>query len=318
MTKLFERRLAPLDSPLAIFTTTTAAFLAAMLVTSFLFLSYGASPFQAYFALFHEPFATLRGFGYALVRASPLALIALGTIVSWRSGFTYLGFEGSFVIGAAATGWLALLTAPGSRHRSTSFTSIFTTRNFIGVRCGGHLGRSRRTRSRQAGRKRSIDFLDVELRRDIYFAISGVRSDESARQSSGNSIISSRHMATLYFAWNARTRGHFDRNHCRWFSLDAAAKNAARLRNDCDWIQSICSAICGHRCGAPVGAGCIFCWRTWGPRRNGGSTGGAAPADGWNQRRRRIRRNHCRPSRAIESARRDSNRVSIRRHVGGR
>ena len=59
-----------------------------MLVTAFLFQSYGASPLQAYFALFHEPFATLRGFGYSLVRASPLALIALGTIVSWRSGFS--------------------------------------------------------------------------------------------------------------------------------------------------------------------------------------------------------------------------------------
>jgi ABC-type uncharacterized transport system permease subunit len=114
MARLFERRLTPLDSPLAILATTTTAFLAAMLVTAFLFLSYGASPFQAYVALFHEPFATLRGFGYSLVRASPLALIALGTIVSWRSGFSYLGFEGCFVIGATATGWLALLTAPGA------------------------------------------------------------------------------------------------------------------------------------------------------------------------------------------------------------
>ena len=78
-----------------------------MLITAFLFRSYGANPSQAYFALFHEPFATLRGFGYSLVRASPLALIALGTIVSWRSGFAYLGFEGCFVIGAAAArGWL--------------------------------------------------------------------------------------------------------------------------------------------------------------------------------------------------------------------
>jgi general nucleoside transport system permease protein len=114
MARLFERRLTPKDSPLVILATTTTAFLAAMFVTSFLFLSYGASPFQAYFALFHEPFATLRGFGYSLVRASPLALIALGTIVSWRSGFSYLGFEGCFVIGAAATSWLALLTAPGA------------------------------------------------------------------------------------------------------------------------------------------------------------------------------------------------------------
>jgi ABC-type uncharacterized transport system permease subunit len=112
--KLLERRLAPADSPFAIFATTAGAFLAAMFVTAFLFLAYGASPFAAYIALFHEPFGTLRGFGYALVRASPLALIALGTIVSWRSGFSYLGFEGCFVIGAAATAWLSLLTAPGA------------------------------------------------------------------------------------------------------------------------------------------------------------------------------------------------------------
>ncbi|MFY9689535.1 MAG: ABC transporter permease [Candidatus Acidiferrales bacterium] len=113
MAKLFERRLTPADSPLAVAGTTVLALLVAMFLTSFLFVSYGASPLQAYFALFHEPFATLRGFGYALVRASPLALIALGTIVSWRSGLAYLGFEGCFVIGAAAAAWLALLTEPG-------------------------------------------------------------------------------------------------------------------------------------------------------------------------------------------------------------
>src|ERR1700676_1152656 len=132
MAKLFERRLTPSDSPIAIFATTAAAFLTAMLLTAFLFHSYGASPFQAYFALFHEPFGTLRGFGYSLVRTSPLALIALGTIVSWRSGFTYLGFEGCFVIGAAATGWLALLTAPGSRIGPLSFFFFFPLAILIG------------------------------------------------------------------------------------------------------------------------------------------------------------------------------------------
>ncbi len=117
MAKLIERRLTPADSPLAVAGTTVLALLAAMVLTSFLFISYGANPLQAYFALFHEPFGTLRGFGYALVRASPLALIALGTIVSWRSGLAYLGFEGCFVIGAAASTWLALLTCSG-RTRS--------------------------------------------------------------------------------------------------------------------------------------------------------------------------------------------------------
>lgn len=114
MAKLFERRLTPADSPLVIASTTLLALLAALLITSFLFISYGANPLQAYFALFHEPFGTLRGFGYSLVRASPLALIALGTIVSWRSGLAYLGFEGCFVIGAAAASWLALLTFSGA------------------------------------------------------------------------------------------------------------------------------------------------------------------------------------------------------------
>jgi general nucleoside transport system permease protein len=109
--KWIERRVSPADSPLAIATAMVLAVVAAMLVTSLLFVLYGANPLRPYFALFHEPFATLRGFGYTLVRTAPLTLIALGTIVSWRSGFGYLGFEGCFVIGAAATTWLALFTS---------------------------------------------------------------------------------------------------------------------------------------------------------------------------------------------------------------
>lgn len=109
--KWIERRVSPADSPLAIATSMGLAVVAAMLVTSLLFILYRANPLQAYFALFHEPFASLRGFGYTLVRTAPLTLIALGTIVSWRSGFGYLGFEGCFVLGAAATSWLALFAS---------------------------------------------------------------------------------------------------------------------------------------------------------------------------------------------------------------
>jgi len=101
------------------------------------FLQYGANPLQAYFALFHEPFATLRDFGYSLVRASPLALIALGTIVSWRSGFSYLGFEGCSVIGASATAWLALLTAPGARIGPLPFFLFFPLAILFGLVAGG-------------------------------------------------------------------------------------------------------------------------------------------------------------------------------------
>jgi len=118
--KLIERRLTPDNSPAAIAATMLAAVVAAMLIASFLFADFGANPFAAYYALFHEPFATLRGFGYAVVKATPLILIALGTIVAWRSGFTYLGFEGCFTLGAAASAWLALATAPGQWASSLS------------------------------------------------------------------------------------------------------------------------------------------------------------------------------------------------------
>ena len=137
MAKLFERRLTPADSPLAILGRTSAAFLAAMIITSFLFRIYGANPFVAYFALFHEPFATLRGFGYALLRTSPLALIALGTIVSWRSGFAYLGFEGCFVIGASATAWLALPSATGAQHPPLPFFLFLPAAILVGFLAGG-------------------------------------------------------------------------------------------------------------------------------------------------------------------------------------
>jgi general nucleoside transport system permease protein len=113
--KLFERRLAPADSAAAVAGTTAVALFVAMAVAAIFFRYYGASPIQAYFGLFHESFGTLRGFGYALVRAAPLTLVALGTIVSWRSGFYYLGFEGCFVMGAVAAGWLSLSTASGAR-----------------------------------------------------------------------------------------------------------------------------------------------------------------------------------------------------------
>lgn len=113
MARWIERRLAPANSRLAIAGATIVAVATAMLVAAPLFLVVGADPLSGYGALLREAFATPRGFGFSLVRAAPLALIALGTIVSWSAGFGYLGFEGCFVLGATAATWLGLQTADG-------------------------------------------------------------------------------------------------------------------------------------------------------------------------------------------------------------
>jgi ABC-type uncharacterized transport system permease subunit len=135
--KVFERRLTPADSPLAIAASILLAFVAAMAITAVLFHLYGANPFAAYFALVHEPFGTLRGFGYTLVRAAPLALVALGTIVSWRSGFYYLGFEGCFVMGACASAALALETSPGGHLAGLPFSVFLPLAILVSFIAGG-------------------------------------------------------------------------------------------------------------------------------------------------------------------------------------
>jgi hypothetical protein len=282
--KLFERRLTPRDSPLVIFAT-TGAFLAAMFVTALLFLSYDASPFQAYFALFHVPFRTLRGFGYSLVWASPLVLIALGTIVSWRSGFSYLGFEGCFVIGASATTWLALLTAPGARIGPIPFLLFLKLAILFGfVSAGVWAGR--------------VGLVRAWL--------------------GGNAAASAHSVVVLHLAGNASARRHSDCDRCGDPGVDAVEKNAARIRIDRHGFQRSSGALCRDRRGAANPAGGIFCGRARRAGGDGGSARIAASADGWNQRRRGVCRNRRGPSCAAQSGRGHSNSSLVWGHVSWR
>ncbi|KAB8312347.1 ABC transporter permease [Erwinia endophytica] len=112
MTRLLEKRLAPADSSAAVIATTSGAMLAAFVIAGLLFIPFGGNPFSAYSFLFSEAFGSLRGFSQTLVQATPLILIALGTIVIWRAGLGYIGFEGCFLVGAAAASWVALAGTP--------------------------------------------------------------------------------------------------------------------------------------------------------------------------------------------------------------
>ncbi|CAM5770890.1 sugar ABC transporter permease [Labrys miyagiensis] len=113
MPRLLERRLAPADSRQAIAFTTLLAVACAFALASLLFLPYGANPLEAYGHLLGEGFGSPRGLGQSLVQATPLILVAQATIVTWRSGLGYIGFEGCFLVGAAAAAWVALGGLPG-------------------------------------------------------------------------------------------------------------------------------------------------------------------------------------------------------------
>ncbi|ATA20169.1 nucleoside ABC transporter membrane protein [Gibbsiella quercinecans] len=112
MKTLLEKRLAPADSALAITSTSLGAILAAFFLAGLLFIPFGGNPITAYGFLFSEAFGTLRGFGLTLVQSTPLILIALATIVIWRAGLGYIGFEGCFLVGAAVASWMALAGTP--------------------------------------------------------------------------------------------------------------------------------------------------------------------------------------------------------------
>ncbi|NIF33318.1 ABC transporter permease [Enterobacter sp. Cy-643] len=112
MTKWLEKRLSPMQSSPALALTSFGGILAAFVVGGLLFLPFGANPLNAYGVLFSEAFGSARGLGLSLVQATPLMLIALATLVIWRAGLGYIGFEGCFLVGAAAASWVALSGTP--------------------------------------------------------------------------------------------------------------------------------------------------------------------------------------------------------------
>jgi general nucleoside transport system permease protein len=108
-----EKRKDPNDSCLSVLITTGLSIVLALVIGAFLFLPFGAEPLAAYQALFQYSLGNLQGFAFTLVKATPLIFIGLGTIIAWRTGFFYLGFEGAMLMGAGAAVWVALLVRDG-------------------------------------------------------------------------------------------------------------------------------------------------------------------------------------------------------------
>lgn len=109
---LLERRQAPSESRSVTVIATALSIGLALLLGSLLFIPFGVNPIEAYASMVQLSFGTAPGIGFTLVKAGPLIFVGLGTIFAWRSGFFYLGFEGTILIGAAAAVWVALMTGP--------------------------------------------------------------------------------------------------------------------------------------------------------------------------------------------------------------
>jgi simple sugar transport system permease protein len=79
-----------------------------LLVGMIVFTLLGQSPLKAFHAFFIEPINDWYGIGELLIKASPLALIALGLSVGFRANVWNIGAEGQLTIGAIAAGGVAL------------------------------------------------------------------------------------------------------------------------------------------------------------------------------------------------------------------
>jgi len=86
-----------------------AALVCALLVGAVFILLAKSNPMKAYGVMFTGPFSSKFGISETLVRATPLLLVGLGIVVSFRSGILNIGGEGQILIGAVTASAAATL-----------------------------------------------------------------------------------------------------------------------------------------------------------------------------------------------------------------
>lgn len=105
----------PAPSRLMVYLSPLLAMVLMLVVGMIVFTILGQPPLKAFHAFFIEPINDWYGFGELLIKSSPLALIALGLAVGFRANIWNIGAEGQLIMGAIASGGVALWL-----HESTS------------------------------------------------------------------------------------------------------------------------------------------------------------------------------------------------------
>jgi ABC-type uncharacterized transport system permease subunit len=97
-------------SPIARALASVGAFVVAFLLAGLVIALLGRSPLAAFNVYVMQPLGDPWALQELLVKATPLALIAIGLSYCFRANLWNIGAEGQFVIGAILGSWLALRT----------------------------------------------------------------------------------------------------------------------------------------------------------------------------------------------------------------
>ena len=83
-----------------------------------LFVALGQPPGRALALFFIEPLRGADAWSELAVKATPLALVALGLAVCFRANVWNIGAEGQFIMGAIAATWVAMRAHAGQPRRA--------------------------------------------------------------------------------------------------------------------------------------------------------------------------------------------------------
>src|SRR5918998_705013 len=165
-------------SPFARALAPVAAFITAFLIAGFVVWLMGRSPVAAFQVYVSQPLSDPWSLQELLVKATPLALIAIGLAYCFRANLWNIGAEGQYVIGAVLGSWLALRThgteagfwvlpamlgarraspasAPGRRRSPSSRFPVGLPGSQGSARSRGRSGSSRPRSRRGTGSRRS-------------------------------------------------------------------------------------------------------------------------------------------------------------------
>ena len=111
---MFKLEARPQPSQAMSIASPLLALLITVLVGVVLFSALGKDPVKGLSVFFWEPIKNGYAWSEIAIKATPLALIALGLSICYRSNVWNIGAEGQFILGALAAGGVAMTAGPDS------------------------------------------------------------------------------------------------------------------------------------------------------------------------------------------------------------